>query len=69
MKTNMAVADRIVRVVIAALVAIGYFTGVLTGAWAIVLGIVAVVFLATSIVGFCPLYALLRVSTKRAKSA
>ena len=69
MKTNMAVADRIVRVVIALLVAIGYFAGVLSGAWAIVLGIVAVVFLVTSIVGFCPLYALLKVSTKRAKSA
>jgi len=69
MKANMAVADRIVRIVIALLVAIGYFTGVLSGAWAIVLGIVAVIFLATSIVGFCPLYALLRISTKRAKSA
>jgi len=69
MKTNMAVADRIVRIVIALVVAIGYFAGVLSGAWAIVLGIVAVVFLATAIVGFCPLYALLKISTKRAKSA
>ncbi len=69
MKTNMAVIDRIVRTLVAVLVAIGYFTGVLSGTWAIVLGIVAVVFLLTSIVGFCPIYALLGISSKRAKSA
>jgi len=42
-------------------------TGTLSGTWAIVLGIVAVVFLVTSLIGMCPLYALLGISTCKVK--
>lgn len=63
MTKNMSTTDRIVRFVIALAVAILYFTGVISGTLAIILGILAVVFLATSLVGFCPLYATFKLST------
>jgi len=65
MKKNMAAADRIFRVVIVALVAVLYFTHVLSPVAAIILGVLALVFLLTSIVGTCPLYMLMGISTKR----
>ena len=65
MKKNIAIVDRIVRVVIVALVAVLYFTHQLSPVTAVILGILAVVFLLTSIVGTCPLYMLLGISTKR----
>lgn len=56
MKKNMGTADRVIRVLIAAIVAILYFTGVIKGTLGIVLLVLAVVFLLTSIISFCPLY-------------
>ncbi len=69
MKRNMGIADRVIRVVLAVVVGVLYFTGQLTGTAAVVLGILAVVFLATGIVGFCPLYLPLRLSTRRRTAA
>ncbi len=63
MKKNMGSADKIIRVLLAAIIAILYFTNQISGVAAIVLGIFAVVFLLTSFVGFCPLYAPLKLST------
>lgn len=57
MKKNMGNIDRIVRVVLAAVLAGLYFGGVVTGTLGIILVSLGGVFLATSIVGFCPLYA------------
>jgi Inner membrane protein YgaP-like, transmembrane domain len=65
MKSNMAILDRIIRVVLVALVAVLYFTHQLGPVAAIILGILAVVFLLTSIIGMCPIYMLLGISTKR----
>jgi hypothetical protein len=65
MKKNMAIVDRIFRVVLVALVAVLYFTHLLSPVAAIILGVLAVVFLLTSIVGTCPIYLLLGISTKR----
>lgn len=65
MVKNMGTVDRIVRVVIAAIIAILYFTNVISGALAIILGIVALIFLATSALGFCPLYVPLKISTRK----
>ena len=65
MKKNMGTIDRIIRVSIAVIIAILYFTNVITGTWAIVLGIVAVVFLVTSLIGFCPLYLPFGISTRK----
>jgi len=56
MKSNVGIIDRVVRIVIA-LIFIGlYFTGVLSGILAIVLLVLAGVFILTALVGFCPLY-------------
>lgn len=63
MKKNMGFADRLVRVLIAAIVAVLYFTGVVTGTLGIVLLVLAGVFVATSLISFCPLYTLFGLST------
>jgi uncharacterized membrane protein YtjA (UPF0391 family) len=67
MKANMGTTDRIIRLVITAIVAALYFGGQISGTVAIVLGIVAVVFLVTSLVGWCPAYLLFGISTRKAK--
>ncbi|MFC2100427.1 DUF2892 domain-containing protein [Bacteroidota bacterium] len=56
MKKNMGSADRIIRVIIAVIIAILYFTGIVGGTLGIVLIILAGVFVLTSFVSFCPLY-------------
>ncbi len=68
MNKNMGVVDRVLRLVIVAAVAVLYFTGVIHAALAIILGIVAVVFLLTSIVGTCPLYLPFKLSTRKTQS-
>jgi hypothetical protein len=65
MTKNMGTADRIIRFVFAVAVAILYFTGVISGTLAIILGVLAVVFLLTSLLGFCPLYLPFSWSTNR----
>jgi hypothetical protein len=67
MKRNLGTADKIIRVIIAAIVAILYFTNVITGTTGIVLLAIAAVLLITSLVSFCPLYALLGLKTCPAK--
>ena len=64
MKGNMGMVDRVVRVLIAVAVGVLYFTHIISGTVAIILGIVAVVFVLTSLVGVCPLYLPLGLSTK-----
>lgn len=56
MKKNMGSADRAVRIVIALAIGFLYFSGRIGGTLAIVLGIVALAFLVTSLVGWCPGY-------------
>jgi len=63
MKKNLGTADRIIRILLAAVFAYLYLGGLVTGTWGIVLVVLAVVFILTSLVGFCPLYALLRLHT------
>jgi hypothetical protein len=63
MKRNLSDIDRIVRVVLAALFGYLYFAGIATGALGIVLVVLGVVFLFTSVVSFCPLYSMLKLST------
>jgi hypothetical protein len=65
MKKNMGTADRLIRVILAIVVIVLYFTKQLTGTAAIVLGALALVFLLTSFIGFCPLYVPFRISTKK----
>lgn len=65
MKSNMGTIDRAVRLIAVAIVAGLYFTGQISGTVAIVLGVLAAIFLITSIIGFCPLYVPLKLSTKK----
>ncbi len=64
MTANMGNIDRIVRVVVALVIAVLIFTNVLSGVLAWIAGILAVVFLATSAIGFCPLYLPFRIKTR-----
>ena len=63
MKKNMGSADRIIRVIIAAVIVYLYFTNVVSGTLGLILIILAGVFLLTSVVSFCPLYAPFGLST------
>jgi len=63
----MGSADKVLRIVLAALVGILYATNVITGTTAIVLGVLAIVFLATSFISFCPLYLPFGISTIKKK--
>lgn len=63
----MGIADRIIRVVIAAIISVLYFSGTITGTLGIVLMAFAAVFLLTSLVSFCPLYTLFGFNTCPAK--
>jgi K+-transporting ATPase A subunit len=65
MKQNMGSIDRIIRVVVAVLLVVLALTGVLSGALAVIAYVLAAVFLLTSLVGFCPLYAPFKINTLR----
>lgn len=65
MKKNMGSTDKIIRIVIAVIIAILYFTNTISGTLALVLGAFAVVFIITSFVSFCPLYAPFGISTRK----
>ena len=63
----MGNTDRIIRVVIAAVIAILFINNIITGVLAYVLLVVGIVFLLTSLVGSCPLYSFLGINTCRVK--
>lgn len=65
MEKNMGMADRIIRILIAAVITILFFTGTIEGTVGIVLLVLGGVFTLTSIVGFCPLYLPFRIKTFR----
>lgn len=67
MKKNMGTIDKVIRMFIAAAIAVLALTHVITGIWAIVLLIAAIVFLITAFVGFCPLYRLFGWSSCKVK--
>lgn len=56
MKKNMGSIDRIIRLIVAVVLAILYFTDVVTGTLGIVLLVIACIFLLTSFCKFCPAY-------------
>jgi len=63
MKKNMGTLDRGIRVVLAIVFAALYFGGIVTGTVGLVLVVLGAVFLLTSIVSFCPLYAIVGLNT------
>lgn len=56
MEKNMGTTDRLLRIVFAIVVAILYFTNTINGTLATVFGILAIIFVFTSFISFCPLY-------------
>lgn len=69
MKANVGLIDKIVRVAVAVAAVILYFTDVVTGVLGIVLLAVAGIFVVTSFLSFCPLYAIFGLSTCPLKTA
>lgn len=65
LKSNMGTTDRIIRVIVAIVIGVLYFTNVISGTLALILGILAIIFLVTSFVSFCPLYLPFKFSTKK----
>ncbi|WP_036386308.1 DUF2892 domain-containing protein [Muricauda sp. MAR_2010_75] len=67
MKKNMGGADRIIRIILALGVGALYYFNMITGTLAYVLLTLAIIFLLTSFISFCPLYTLFGVSTCKVK--
>jgi hypothetical protein len=67
MTKNMSNIDRGLRFLLAIAVAVLYYTNVIGGTTAIILGVVAIIFAVTSFVSFCPLYRILGISTCKVK--
>ncbi|MCE5208598.1 MAG: DUF2892 domain-containing protein [Chloroflexi bacterium] len=65
MKTNESGLDRIIRVIVGIVLLALYFTGAVTGGLGILFIVLGAVLLLTGIVGFCPLYALLKIKTNK----
>ena len=65
MKTNESVLDRVIRVIVGLVLLALYLFGFLAGWLGIVAVVLGAILLITGIVGFCPLYALLKISTKK----
>ncbi len=67
MKKNVGSTDKMIRIGLAILIAILYFTKVISGTTAVVLGILAIVFAVTAFLNFCPIWAVLGVNTDKKK--
>ena len=64
MKANIGSIDKLVRILIAALILVLYFANVISGTVAIVLFIVAAILLITAFINFCPIWHFLGISTR-----
>lgn len=65
LKQNMGSLDQMIRILVALVIGVLYYMGVISGVLAIILGIVAVIFLVTSLFKFCPLYLPFGLSTRK----
>ena len=63
MKKNMGNIDKIIRILVAIVIAVLFFTNVISGTLGIILLVLAGVFVLTSLISFCPLYTLVGVNT------
>ena len=64
MKPNMGTVDKAIRIIIALLIGVLYWTGQISGIAVIILGVLAIVFVLTSLISFCPLYLRFNISTR-----
>lgn len=68
MKKNIGNTDKLIRLLLALLVAVLYFFGFISGTLAIILGILALVLVVTSMVSFCGLYTILGINTCKTRT-
>lgn len=64
----MGSADKIIRILLAVVFSVLYFTGTVSGTWGVVLLVLGAVFLLTSLISFCPLYAPFGINTCKTKN-
>ncbi len=60
----MGNADKVIRILLAVAIGALYFTDVISGTVAFILLVLAIVFIVTSFISFCPLYLPFGLSTK-----
>jgi hypothetical protein len=65
MKKNMGMIDKVIRILIAVVVVVLYFTNVISGTLGIILLIVSGILVLTTLINFCPIWAMLGISTKK----
>lgn len=65
MKKNMGTIDKVIRILIAVVVAVLYFTNVISGTLGIILLVVGGILLLTTIINFCPIWGMLGISTNK----
>jgi hypothetical protein len=65
MKKNVGIIDKVIRILIALVIIVLYFTNVIGGGLAIILFIIAAIMVLTSIFGICPAYMLFGLSTSK----
>jgi uncharacterized membrane protein len=65
MKKNMGTIDKTIRILVAVVVVVLYFTHVISGVLAIILLALSAIFVVTSLLSFCPLYLPLGLSTRK----
>ena len=63
MKKNIGKSDKLIRLIIAAIIVGLFYSNVLSGTIGIVLVVVAIVFALTSLINFCPLYPIFGINT------
>jgi hypothetical protein len=68
MKKNMGLADRLIRILAAIAIIALYAIKAISGTTAIILLIVAGIFILTSFISFCPLYLPFGISTRKKNS-
>ena len=65
MKKNMGTIDKVIRILVAVVVVVLYFTHIISGVLAIILLALSAIFVVTSLLSFCPLYLPLGLSTRK----
>jgi len=69
MKKNVGKTDRVVRIILAIILAVLSYSGVVTGTVATVFLVLAAVFVITAVLSFCPIYAIVGLSTCKTSAA
>lgn len=67
MKKNMGTADKLIRIIVALVIAVLFYMEIISGTLGIVLLVASGIFLLTSFISFCPLYTIIGINTCPAK--